>query len=170
MVAVLSDPCAMKGDRRTTEHTEDTEEAAMSQPELVHEELTGVLRQTAFETHAYFGNGFLEKVYEKALVNRLRKKGIKVAQQCALFVRDEDGTIVGEYVADLVVRDCVVVEVKAVASLVDEHIAQMLNYLKASGIRLGVLVNFGARRLQFRRFLLDQRPSVSSVCSVVSPG
>ena len=139
-------------------------------PPLVHEELTGVLRQTAFETHSYFGHGFLEKVYENALVNRLRKKGCKVAQQSALLVRDEDGTVAGECVADLIVDDCVVVEVKAATSLANEHVAQILNYLRACGIRLGVLVNFGARRLQFRRFLLDPTPSVSSVCSVASSG
>ena len=142
----------------------------MRRPPLVREELTGVLRQTAFETHSYFGHGFLEKVYENALVNRLRRKGLKIAQQSALLVRDEDGTVVGEYVADLVVDDCVVVEVKAVTSLANEHVAQILNYLKACGIRLGVLVNFGARRLQFRRFLLDPTPSVSPVCSVAASG
>ena len=136
--------------------------------ELVHEGLTGVLRHTAFEAHSYFGSGFLEKVYENALVNRLRKKGLEVAQQRSLLVRDEDGTLVGEYVADLIVNECVLVEVKAVKALTNEHIAQLLNYLKATGIRLGILVNFGASKLEFKRFLFDAPSSVSSVPSVVT--
>ena len=123
--------------------------------QLVHEELTGVVRQTAFETHVYFGRGFLEKVYENALANRLRRKGLDVAQQSATHVRDEDGTIVGDYVADLIVNERVLIEVKAVKSLADEHVAQVLNYLKVTGIRVGRLVNFGAPTLEFRRVVLD---------------
>ena len=156
----------LRGETGTTENTERTERTTAV--ELVHEGLTGVLRQTTFETHRYFGKGFLEKVYENALVSRLRKKGIEGAQQRALLVRDEDGTVVGEYVADLIVNDCVLVEVKAVTSLANEHVAQVLNDLKATGIRVGVLINFGAQKLEFRRFLFDPTPSVSSVPSVVS--
>lgn len=122
---------------------------------LVEEALTGVVRQTAFEAHTWFRGGFLEKVYENALANRLRKKGLSVTQQQALLVRDEDGTVVGDYVPDLIVEERVIVEVKAVASLTREHGSQVLNYLKASGIRIGLLVNFGGRRLEFKRFILD---------------
>lgn len=134
--------------------------------QLVHGELTGVVRQTAFETHVYFGKGFLEKVYENALANRLRKKGLNVVQQFAIPVRDEDGTAVGDYVADLIVNECVLIEVKAVKSLAEEHVAQVLNYLKVTGIRVGLLVNFGAGALELRRFVLDP-PSVPSASSVV---
>jgi len=149
----------------------------MEHVHLVHEELTGLVRQTAFETHVYFGKGFLEKVYkgflekvyENALANRLRRKGLDVAQQRAVRVYDEDGTVVGDYVADLIVTGCVLIEVKAVTALTDEHVAQVLNYLKAARIRVGVLVNFGARKLEFRRFVFDPVPSVSSACSVVPP-
>ena len=147
--------------------------AVNEQTALLHEELTGVLRQTAFETHRYFGPGFLEKVYENALVNRLRKKGLEVKPQQGLCVRDEDGAVVGNYDADLLVNDQVVVEVKAVKALAGEHVAQLLNYLKASRTRLGILVNFGAPKLEFRRFVHGYEPSVSSACSVdrrIEPG
>ena len=138
-------------------------------PQPVHEELTGLVRQTAYETHVYFGKGFLEKVYENALANRLRKRGLEVVQQSAIHVRDEDGTIVGDYVADLIIDGCVLIEVKAVKSLADEHVAQVLNYLKVTGVRVGLLINFGAPALEFRRFVLDPVSSVSSASSVVRP-
>lgn len=99
---------------------------------LLHEELTGVIRQTAFETHKYFGHGFLEKVYVNALANRLRRKGFKVEREKEMSVRDEDGTIVGEYFADLLVEDVVVVEGKALSCLTGDHAAQVLYYLRAS--------------------------------------
>lgn len=111
------------------------------------------IRQTAFEAHRYFGSGFLEKVYENALVNRLRKRGLGVQQQARLKVLDEDGTVVGQYAADLLVEGRVIVEVKAIASLTNEHAAQVLNYLKVSRLRVGLLLNFGATRLCCRRFV-----------------
>jgi GxxExxY protein len=130
---------------------------------LLHEELTGTVRQTAFEVHRYLGPGFLEKVYENALLNRLRKKGVRVEPQHGILVHDEDGTVIGEYGADLFVEECVVVEIKAAKSL-SAHMAQVLNYLKATRIRLGLLINFGASKLEFRRFISDP----ASVCSVFS--
>jgi GxxExxY protein len=136
--------------------TPKTPKEHMSQPELVHGGLTGVIRQTAFEAHTYFRNGFLEKIYENSLANRLRKKGLRVAQQVPMAVRDEDGTIVGDYLADLLVEDCVVVEVKAASALVAENDAQLLNYLKASGLTVGVLINFGTPKLQFRRIVCER--------------
>jgi GxxExxY protein len=120
---------------------------------LLFEELSGIVRQTAFETHQYFGYGFLEKVYENALANRLRKKGVNVGQQQSCIVRDEDGTIVGSYTPDLLVNDVVLVEVKAAKAIVEDHIAQTLNALKVTGLSLGLLVNFGRRILQFKRLV-----------------
>src|SRR5262245_59419411 len=75
---------------------------------LLHEELSGLIRQTAFETHRYFGPGFLAKVSENALVNRLRRKGLDVKAQYPIVVHDDDGTVVGDYDADLFVAECVV--------------------------------------------------------------
>jgi len=121
---------------------------------LIEEDLTGAIRQTAYEVHTYFGNGFLEKVYENALAHRLRKKGLDVVQQQVLKVCDEDGTVVGEYCADLIVNGRVLVEVKAVRSLTDNHAAQVLNYLKTTVLRVGLLVNFGTQKLRCKRFVL----------------
>ena len=124
--------------------------------QLLHEELSGMVRQTAYETHRYFGVGFLERVYENALAHRLRRKGLVVSQQTALEVRDEDGTIVGNYVPDLIVNGCLIAEVKSVVALTDDHFAQVLNYLKVTGIELGLLMNFGTPWLEFRRVVLER--------------
>ncbi len=96
------------------------------------------------------GPGFLEKVYENCLAHELRKNGLRVAQQRATIIR-YDGIIVGEYTADLVVDDCVIIELKAVRTLDSIHIAQCMNYLKATGLHLALLLNFGHPRLDIRR-------------------
>jgi GxxExxY protein len=118
------------------------------------EEITDTVRQTGFETHVYFKNGFLEKVYENAVANRLRKKGVQVVQQHPLSVYDEDGMIVGEYVADLLVEGVVIVELKAVRAIDNNHYAQVLAYLKASKMKHGMLMNFGAPKFQVKKFIL----------------
>ncbi len=123
---------------------------------LMHEEITGRIRQTAYEIHCYLGCGFLEKVYRNALTHRLRKQGMRVEPEKAILVRDEDGTVLGEYFADHMVDDLVVIEVKAVASLCGEHVAQVLNYLKATGKEVGLLINFGSPRFQFRRVVRSE--------------
>ena len=129
----------------------------MENQKLIHGELTGLIRQTAFEVHEYFGNGFLEKVYENALALRLRKRGIEVHQQVPLLVRDEDGTSVGTYATDLLVSGLVLVEVKAAKTLREEHTAQVLHYLKATGLQVGLLVNFSAYRFEMKRYVLSNR-------------
>jgi len=118
---------------------------------LLHEELTGLVRQVSYETHLYFGTGFLEKVYENALAQRLRKRGLEVLQQVPVVVRDEDGTEVGNYHADLLVNGVLIVELKAVKTLASEHWAQLINYLKATRYEVGLLINFGSSKFQFRR-------------------
>ena len=118
-------------------------------------ELSAVVRQTAYDIHVYHGNGYLEKVYENALVHRLRKAGFDVKQQHPLKVHDEDGTIIGEYFADLLVDNCLIVELKAARTIADEHIAQTLGYLKASRIEHGLLINFGSYRFQIRKFIFN---------------
>jgi GxxExxY protein len=125
-------------------------------------QLTDTVRQTAFEVHRYFGPGHLEKVYENALVNRLRKLGLDVKQQHPLTVRDEDGTIVGDYFADLLVDNCLILELKAARELADEHVAQMLGYLRAARIEHGALLNFGAARFQIRKLGMKDAASSGS--------
>ncbi len=114
------------------------------------------IRETAFNLHGYLRNGHLEKVYENGLVNRLGKAGIQVQQQFPLEVFDEDGTILGEYFADLMVEDSLVVEIKACKTLADEHTAQLLGYLRSSGREHGLLINFGAAKLEIRKYVLSE--------------
>ena len=96
------------------------------------------------------GCGFLERVYENALAHELGKAGLAVAQQ-RRFVVVYDGVSVGDYIADLVVEDQVIVETKVVKVLEDIHMAQCLNYLKATGLKLGLVVNFTTPRIAVRR-------------------
>ena len=120
-------------------------------------QLCDVVRETSFAIHRYHRNGHLEKIYENALVNRLRKQGVKVEQQFPLTVYDEDGTILGEYFADLFIEGCLIVELKAVKATADEHIAQILGYLKSSRIETGLLINFGAAKLYVKKYLMTQK-------------
>jgi GxxExxY protein len=107
----------------------------------------------AFAVSNVLGVGFLEKVYENALAHELRKLGLAVAQQQAIVVR-YDGIVVGEYVADLMVERSVIVELKHARILDDVHLAQCLNYLKATGLHLCLLINFGKPRVEVRRISL----------------
>jgi len=114
------------------------------------------VRETSFALHRYLRHGHAEKVYENGLLHRLRKQGIEVAQQHALQVRDEDGTVLGDFLADLFVQGELIVELKAVRTIANEHIAQLLGYLRASGREHGLLINFGSSKLQIRKFVLSQ--------------
>jgi GxxExxY protein len=120
---------------------------------LVEGELTEKILGAAFKVQNTLGAGFLEKVYENALSIELRKCGLVVESQKAFHVRYE-GTVVGDYQADLVVAGKVIVECKAVTALDPMHEAQLINYLKASGLHVGLLINFGRSKLQYRRLVL----------------
>jgi GxxExxY protein len=117
-------------------------------------ELCDVIRETSFSIHCYFRNGHLEKVYENALAHRLRKKSIRFEQQYPIDVYDEDGTLLGHFVTDLLVENTLVVELKACSSLVAEHTAQILGYLRGSRLNHGLLINFGAPKLQIKKVIL----------------
>jgi len=104
----------------------------------------------AYTVSNTLGNGFLEKVYENALAYELRKFGLIVEQQKSLKVY-YDGIVVGDYVADLLIQDAILVELKAVRNLEDIHLAQCLNYLRATDLRLCLLLNFGTPKVQIRR-------------------
>jgi len=119
-------------------------------------DLCDAVRQTAYDIHVYLGNGHLEKVYENALAHRLQKAGLDAKQQHPLKVYDEDGTEIGGYFADLLVDNRIIVELKAAKAIADEHIAQILGYLKASGTEHGLLINFGSYRFQIRKYVLSQ--------------
>jgi len=98
------------------------------------------------------GCGFLEKVYENALAHELGKAGIQVTQQQDITVR-YDGVVVGEYAADLLVEGRLLLELKAVKALGNVHLAQCLNYLKATGLRVCLLINFGSPKTEIRRIV-----------------
>jgi GxxExxY protein len=117
-------------------------------------QLCDVVRETSFAIHKYHRNGHLEKVYENALVNRLSKLGLDVRQHYPLTVFDEDGTVLGEYFADLYVEGCLIVELKACKTVADEHVAQILGYLTSARVETGLLINFGAPKLQVKKYLM----------------
>lgn len=118
-------------------------------------QLCDIIRETSFDIHRFHRSGHLEKIYENALVHRLEKKGIKVEKQHPLSVYDEDGTPLGDFYADLFVGDKLIVELKACNTIANEHIAQLLGYLRASRIEHGLLINFGAPKLQIKKYVLD---------------
>ncbi len=111
------------------------------------------IRQTAYAIHVYHAHGHLEKVYENALAHRLRKAGLDFKQQHPIKVFDEDGTLIGDYLADLLVAEELIVELKAVKALLNEHEAQILGYLKSARLRHGLLINFGAYKFEIRKFI-----------------
>ena len=103
---------------------------------MIHEELTAKILEACFEVSNELGAGFLESVYEKALLIALKDKGLNTKSQFPLIVKFR-GISVGEFFADMLVEDVVILELKAVTKLASEHMAQLINYLKATGIEVG---------------------------------
>ncbi len=118
-----------------------------------HGEITEKIIGAAFEVHGLLGYGFLEKVYENALLAELCKRGVKAETQQAIKVKYKD-VIVGDFVADLVVENKVIVELKTEESYNKVHEAQLLNYLTATGIKVGLLINFGRKKCEFKRLVM----------------
>ncbi len=118
---------------------------------LPFESLTGLILEAAFEVSNELGVGFVESVYEGALFAALTAKGLEVERQVPIKVNFR-GILVGQFVADLLVADLVILELKAVKALVPEHNAQVLKYLKATGKPVALLLSFGVSKLEFRRF------------------
>ena len=114
-----------------------------------YSDITGVIIDCFFSTYNKLGFGFLEAVYERALMNALIKRGLHCARQFPIKVMF-DGDCVGNYFADILVNDCVVIEIKAATSLCEDHEKQLVNYLKATDIEVGLLLNFG-NKPQFKR-------------------
>lgn len=108
----------------------------------------------AYTVSNRLGCGFLERVYENALSHELRKAGLKTEQQKRLAVY-YDGVLVGEYIADMIVEDMVLLEIKTAKNLETAHMAQCLNYLKATGLNLCLLINFGNSRVTVQRVIKD---------------
>ncbi|MFC7332428.1 GxxExxY protein [Rhodocista pekingensis] len=119
-------------------------------PEI--QETTGQILSAAFAVSSALGHGFLEGVYRKALLHELMLRGLRPREEVHFRVRYRDADC-GSYIADLVVDGRVIVELKAVAALLPAHRAQLLNYLRASGLRAGLLLNFGTPKLTYARVL-----------------
>ena len=122
----------------------------MNRMAIEESELTETIIGCAMRVHSALGPGFLESVYQRALEHELRKTGLQVECQKPVSVY-YDGVIVGDFMADLIVEGKVMIELKANQALVLANEAQLVNYLTATGIEIGLLINFGAQRLEFKR-------------------
>ena len=118
---------------------------------MIHSDLTGTIIGCAFTVSNELGSGFLESVYEKAMVVVLSDAGVRVQAQAPIKVHFR-GQVVGDFYADLLVEDRVIVELKTTPALTSQNEAQIINYLSATGIPVGLLINFGNPKLQYRRF------------------
>jgi len=117
--------------------------------DMLHSELTEKIIKAFYKVYNTLGYGFLEKVYENALVIELKKMGFHISQQYNIKVY-YDGVIVGDYFADIIVEDNVIIELKSAESLREEHKFQLINYLKATEKEVGLLLNFG-KTPEFKR-------------------
>jgi len=125
----------------------------------LHADLTRKIIGAVQRVHRVLGSGFLEKVYENALVIELRDIGLNLVQQAPIEVTYR-GQVIGVFQADLLIEECVILEIKAVETLISAHEVQLVNYLRATQIEVGLLINFGPR-LDVRRRLLtnDRKPA-----------
>jgi GxxExxY protein len=121
-----------------------------SKKELLHSDISEAIIGCCFEVMTDLGAGFLENVYKNALFIAMRQKGLNVLAEQSFEVMFR-GNKIGKYVADLIVETAIVVELKCCTVLLPEHKAQVINYLKASGIPVGLLINFGQQKLEYKR-------------------
>jgi len=133
--------------------------------EMIDDELTQKIIGCAYKVHNALGSGFLEKIYENAFRIELGKAGITVKQQEPITVCYE-GQVVGEYWADLWVEDRFIIEVKAVQSLITQHEVQLVNYLTATGVDNGLLINFGPS-VQVKRKFREYKPKAPLLHSIL---
>lgn len=140
------------GNQQTFSYKSLSHPSVVQNGRLMNEEITEKIIGCAYTVANTLGAGFLEKVYENALAHEIRKTGLNVKQQSPITVY-YDGVVVGEYVADLVVENEVIVELKSVKSLDNVHMAQCLNYLKATGRNVCLLINFGSPRIELKRIV-----------------
>lgn len=124
----------------------------MNNEKIFHKELSYKIIGVAMQVHRELGFGFLEKVYENAMMVLLRKEMINSVQQAAITVHFM-GVVVGEYYADILADDRIILELKSLEKITDAHKAQALNYLKATGKKLAIILNFGKDRLEYERLV-----------------
>lgn len=123
------------------------------EPIVLYKELSYQIMSAVFEVHNILGPGFLEAVYEKALLSELKRRKISAEAQKGINISYK-GDNVGNYFADIVVNDQIILELKTVEILKSLHEAQVMNYLKATGYKLGILINFAAERIEYKRIVL----------------
>jgi len=119
---------------------------------ILYKDLSYKIIGIAMRVHSKLGYGFLEKVYENALMVLFRREGIEAKQQVPITVYFEE-EVVGNYYADILVEDKVILEIKSVENIIDAHIAQSLNYLKATGLRLAIILSFSKEKLEYKRIV-----------------
>jgi GxxExxY protein len=124
----------------------------MSGETILHKEMSHKIIGLAMQVHRELGFGFLEKVYENAMMVLLRKESIHAAQQAPIVVSFH-GEVVGEYCADILAEEQIILELKSVTKISDAHRAQVLNYLKATGKKLAIILNFGKESLEYERLV-----------------
>ena len=124
-----------------------------NETQIIHKELSYRIVGLAMEVHTKLGRGFLEKVYENALMKLLNRDNIPAIQQAPIRVSFE-GNTVGEFFADILVDSKIILELKVAEAIGSAHKAQMINYLRGTGIRLGIILNFGRRSLEYARVIL----------------
>ena len=123
-----------------------------NEDEILYKDLSYKIVGLAMRVHSKLGYGFLEKVYENALMVLFRREGIEAKQQAPIIVYFEE-EVIGNYYADILVEDKVILEIKSVENIIDAHIAQTLNYLKATGLRLAIILNFSKEKLKYKRIV-----------------
>jgi GxxExxY protein len=127
----------------------------MATEEILYKDLSYKIIGLAMQAHKELGHGFLEKIYENAIMVLFRREGIRVTQQAPIVVRFL-GEVVGEYFADILVEDKIILELKSVEKIIGVHKAQTLNYLKATGMHLAIILNFGKEKLEYERIALSR--------------
>jgi GxxExxY protein len=120
--------------------------------DIEHAEITREVIGAAFEVHRVLGHGFLEKVYQRAMQVELLSRGLKAELEARIKVIYK-GVVIGDYLADIFVADRVIVELKVAKAYQSQDEAQLLNELKATGVKVGLLINFGRSKVEFRRFV-----------------
>lgn len=137
----------VKNVMKTTENTEYTEN------NYPYSEITDKIIKCAIEVHKVLGAGFIESIYEKALISELKREGLKIDVQISVPIFYK-GDNIGEHRLDLIVENAVIVEIKAVKEFNEIYQAQVLSYLKATGKRIGLLINFAKTKIEVKRIIL----------------
>ena len=127
---------------------------------LIQKELTNKILKSYYKVYNTLGFGFLEKVYENALMIELEKNGIEAIKQKPIKVF-YDNQLIGEYFADIMVEESIILELKAVEYLIEEHENQLINYLKSTNIEIGLLLNFGKKPEIRRKFFSNERKKIN---------